>query len=62
MSTYFSLAAPAQSSGDGLTIGEIVSSIPVDPASLFTLLLLVGCVGAVLWFGSRSNDKGGGTA
>lgn len=62
MHTYLSLAALAQAPGDGLTIGEIVSDIPVDPASLFAILLLLGSVGAVLWFGSRSNGKGGGTA
>ena len=62
MSTYLSLAALAQSSGDGLTIGEIISGIPVDPASLFTILLLLGSLGAVLWFGSRSNGTGGGEA
>jgi hypothetical protein len=62
MSTYLSLAALAQSSGDGITIGEIISDIPVDPASLFTILLLLGSLGAVLWFGNRPKGKGGGTA
>ena len=62
MSTYSSLAALAQSSGDGITIGEIISDLPVDPASLFTILLLLGSLGAVLWFGSRPKGKGGGTA
>lgn len=46
-------------SDDGLTLAEMLSALPTDPASVFTILLLLGSVGAVLWFGNRSNRKGG---
>lgn len=46
-----------QRTDDGLTGTELVQSLPRDPASIFTLLLIVSCVGAVLWFG-RSRGRG----
>lgn len=60
MYVLHALAAAVQSTADdGLSFGDILDSVPTDPASIFTLLLLVGCFGAVVWFGSRSNGKGG---
>lgn len=59
MYSLLSLCVLVQSTADeGLTFDEILSDIPTDPASVFTILLLVGSVGAVLWFGNRSNGKG----
>jgi hypothetical protein len=46
----------------GLTVQEILASLPVDPASLFGLLLLLGFFGVVAWFGTRpgpGRGKGG---
>jgi hypothetical protein len=39
----------------GLTLQEILASLPVDPASLFGLFLLLGFFGVVAWFGTRSS-------
>lgn len=46
-----------QRADDGLTGTELIQSLPHDPASIFTLVLIVSCVGAVLWFG---RPRGGG--
>lgn len=55
-----SLAALAQSAGDdGLTLGEIIGALPTDPASIFALLLLLGGVGTVLWYGMKTRGGGG---
>lgn len=56
MYVLHSLATAVQSNpDDGLTLAEIFENLPSDPASIFVLLLLVGCVAAVVWFGGRSN-------
>ena len=47
-----------QSADQGLTANEVVESIPRDPASIFALVLIVGCSLAVIWFG---RPRGGGT-
>jgi len=38
----------------GLTLQEILASLPLDAASLFGLFLLLGFFGVVAWFGTRS--------
>lgn len=48
-------------SEEGLTLAEVLDEIPTDPASVFTILLLFGSLGAVFWFGKGSNDKRGRT-
>lgn len=59
MSTHTILRNVLQSSsGEGLTLREIVSDLPSDPASLFTIVLFVGAVVFVLWAG-RSGGQGG---
>ena len=63
MSTYSiltALAAPAaaQAADEGLSFGEILSDLPTDPASIFTVLLLVGSLLLVLWFGRPKGGKG----
>jgi hypothetical protein len=47
------------STDDGLTLAEIIQSLPVDPGSLFALLLLAVFVGGVVWFGTRGGSGGG---
>ncbi|HUF76355.1 MAG TPA: hypothetical protein VMM35_08755, partial [Longimicrobiales bacterium] len=60
ISALASAAALAQTGPDGgLTFGEVLGAIPTDPASIFTVLLLVGSVGLVLWFGRPKGGKGG---
>lgn len=53
----FSATLALLQSDEGLTSNEVVQSLPRDPASIFALLLIVGCAGAVLWYG---RPKGGG--
>ena len=55
------LAAPAaaQAADDGLSFGEILADLPTDPASIFTLALLIGSLALVLWFGRPRGGKGG---
>ncbi|TVP43602.1 MAG: hypothetical protein EA350_13375 [Gemmatimonadales bacterium] len=52
-------AAPAAGTDDGLTLAEILQSLPVDPGSIFALLLLAAFVGGVVWFGTRGGSGGG---
>jgi hypothetical protein len=55
-----SLASTAQTTPDeGLTFTEILSDLPTDPASIITILLLLGSVALVLWFGRPKGGKGG---
>lgn len=59
MSALTILTVLAQStSDDGITLREIVSQLPSDPASVFTILFLLGSLGLVLWFGGRSGGGG----
>jgi len=68
MTTYIpaalaSLAALAQTTPDeGLTFSAILSELPTDPATIFTILLLVGSIALVLWFGRPKGGKGGKAA
>jgi hypothetical protein len=42
--------------GGLFSLHRIVTSLPTDPASLFTLLLLVIAFGWVVWFGRSGED------
>ena len=42
------------STDDGLSLAEVIQSLPVDPASIVTILLLLAFIGGVFWFGTRS--------
>ena len=57
MNTYPFLSALLQNADDGLSTAEVVNTLPRDPASIFALLLVLTCAGAVIWFG---RPKGGG--
>lgn len=65
MTTYIhavsaAYAAAAQTATEeGLTFSEIVSDLPTDPASITTILLFLGSVGLVIWFGRPKGGKGG---
>lgn len=39
---------------DGLTFSEVIRDLPVDPGSIFALVLVLGFLAMVLYFGSRS--------
>ena len=54
-----SASALLQASDEGLTFGDLIAAIPTDPASVFTLLLLLGSVALVLWYGRPRGGKGG---
>ncbi len=58
MLTLVSLVAAAQSVDGGLTFREVVADLPTDPASVFVVLLLLGCTALVVWSG-RGKGKGG---
>ncbi len=47
------MRAAAQAVDEGLTAGEVVSSLPFDPFSIFALVLLAGAFAAVVYFGTR---------
>jgi len=59
MSPFYShallLLSPA---AGGLTFREVLSDLPTDPASLFTVGLVLAAVVAVAWFG-RPGGGGG---
>ena len=56
------LAVLAQSAGDdGVTFHDILSNVPTDGATIFTLLLLIGSIGLAAWFGvPRGGGRGKG--
>jgi hypothetical protein len=41
----------------GLTLREVVSSIPVDPAAIIAYLLVAGFIG-IIWYGNRRSRSG----
>lgn len=51
MHTLFAVFQAVSSSNDGLTWSELVANIPLDPFTVFTLVLLAGGVGGILWIG-----------
>jgi hypothetical protein len=48
----------ATGTDDGLTLAEVIQSLPVDPASIVTFLLLLAFMVGVVWFGTRSRPSG----
>jgi hypothetical protein len=60
MSAISMLGAMVQSTADnGLAFREILSDLPTDPASIFTLVFLFGSVALVVWFGRPRAGRGG---
>jgi hypothetical protein len=60
MSANSMLGAMVQSTAaDGLTFREILSDLPTDPASIFTIGFLLGSVALVVCFGGPRAGKGG---
>lgn len=53
-----SLLLVAQRTDNGLTLAEVLESLPADPTSLFALVLIVGFFGAMVYFGTRSESAG----
>lgn len=51
MDTIASVASQLPLDEDGLTAAEIVGNIPLDPAAIFTYLLLIVTFGAIFWVG-----------
>jgi hypothetical protein len=49
-----------QADDAGLTVDEVVESVPTDPASILVLALLLAFAGAVIYYGTRSGRKGKG--
>jgi len=47
----------SQGAEDGLTWNRLVSALPTDPASIFTLILLLVSIGLVVWFGGPRKGK-----
>ncbi len=61
MITYQAIVpAVLDTSDDGLTWAELAADLPTDPASVFTLALLVFCMTLVIWAG-RNKPGGGGS-
>jgi hypothetical protein len=56
MTTLFPMIA-LQAGDDGLTLSEILSSLPLDAASVFVLALTTVAIAAVIWYG---RPRGGG--
>jgi hypothetical protein len=56
----FFIGWPAQAGDDGLSLAEIVDSLPTDPASIFVILLMAGFFGLILYFGIIRAGGGGG--
>lgn len=59
MYTFATPPAMQASSGDGLSLRDVIAQVPTDPASVVTLLLLIACLVLVLWTGTRPRGKGG---
>jgi len=47
----------ASAAEDGLSFAEVVQSLPTDPASIFSILLLVVCTFLVLRYGLQQGHK-----
>jgi len=50
------VATLLQSDSDGLTIGELLGSLPTDATSLFAAALLLGFFGLIVYFGRGSGS------
>ncbi len=53
------IATVAQTGADGLTFDEVVAELPTDPASLFTIFVLLASLALVFWYGRPRGGKGG---
>lgn len=66
MNSLFAIVALIQAAQEQSTFSNILHSLPSDPASLFTLALVVGVTVLVVVAGRSSGKKkgdgGGGTA
>jgi hypothetical protein len=47
-----------QGDSDGLTLRELLGSLPTDPASLFVLFLVAGGIAAIVHYGAGGGRKG----
>ncbi len=52
--TLLYTALVMQSADEGLTLAEVIESLPTDLGSFFALALLVAFFGAIVYFGTRS--------
>lgn len=60
ITSVIALGALVQASeGEGLTLHEIVSALPTDPAAIFTIVLFLSCTALVIWAGGKPRGKGG---
>lgn len=59
MNILSSLAAAVQAPNGGFSFRKVLSELPTDPASLFTILLMLGSIGLVVWFGRPKGGSGG---
>ncbi len=56
----FFIASLAQAGDDGLTLAEIIDSLPTDPGSIFAILLMAGFFGLIVYFGViRAGEESG---
>jgi hypothetical protein len=51
------VATLLQSDSDGLTISELLGSLPTDATSLFAAALLLGFFGLIVYFGRGSGSS-----
>lgn len=61
-STYLTATILIQASAEPSLWRTIAESLPSDPASLFTLALVVGVTGLVVYSGRKGGGKGKGPA
>lgn len=59
MNTLLFLSAVLQSRDDGLSLSDVLESLPTDPASIVAVTLTLASAAAVVWFGR--SGRGGGT-
>ena len=52
------VVAPVVVQEEHMTLGSVLDNLPTDPVSIFTILLLVGFFGWVLWAGRSKPDDG----
>lgn len=58
MKTFATIVALIQAAPEGgSAFSRVLARLPSDPASIATLLLLVGAAGLVVWFGRSKGDK-----
>ncbi|MEX2530967.1 MAG: hypothetical protein WD960_09355 [Gemmatimonadota bacterium] len=57
MNASLTLDAVAPLSQEGLSLSDILRDLPTDPGSIFALVLVVGFLILVLYFGIRSEAR-----